>query len=239
MIQTMKIAKTFLAGVMLSTSISIPAFAQDQANSLPALQVENSLLELVESTTDNSITFKDGSTLIQYDSYYIATDLNGKDELKITKVDETKVKYENLQTGEVKYATNEIKPIHEDLSFSPQALADGYVYKGKVENSTEIIYATASAIAGILASFIGGPVGGRIAGILVSIGGYYLSKDAPRAYWVTKTYTRDVKHSDFNATLFIRKDHHYYKYHDYTGLIDTASTIQTCQPFGCGPVNEY
>ncbi|ETT31652.1 hypothetical protein C161_26830 [Paenibacillus sp. FSL R5-192] len=76
---------------MLSTSISIPAFAQDQANSLPALQVENSLLELVESTTDNSITFKDGSTLIQYDSYYIATDLNGKDELKITKVDETKV----------------------------------------------------------------------------------------------------------------------------------------------------
>lgn len=52
---------------MLSTSISIPAFAQDQANSLPALQVENSLLELVESTTDNSITFKDGSTLIQYD----------------------------------------------------------------------------------------------------------------------------------------------------------------------------
>jgi len=182
----MKIAKTFLAGVMLSTSISIPAFAQDQANSLPALQVENSLLELVESTTDNSITFKDGSTLIQYDSYYIATDLNGKDELKITKVDETKVKYENLQTGEVNYATNEIKPIHEDLSFSPQALADGYVYKGKVENSTEIIYATASAIAGILASFIGGPVGGRIAGILVSIGGYYLSKDAPRAYWVTK-----------------------------------------------------
>lgn len=137
------------------------------------------------------------------------------------------------------HATNEIKPIHEDLSFSPQALADGYVYKGKVENSTEIIYATASAIAGILASFIGGPVGGKIAGILVSIGGYYLSKDAPRAYWVTKTYTRDVRHSDFSATLFIRKDHHYYKYHDYTGFIETASTIQTCQPFGCGPVNEY
>lgn len=147
--------------------------------------MDKSLLDLVESTPSNSVTFTNGSTLVQYDNYYIATDSNGEDELKITKVDDSKVKYENLQTGEVNYAIKKVRPVYEDLSYAPQALADDYVYKGKVENSTEIIYATASAVAGILASFIGGPVSGKIAGILVSIGGYYLSKDAPRAYWIT------------------------------------------------------
>jgi len=236
-----KIAKTFFAGVLLSSSISLPSFAQDQVNlssSLPVSQVDKSLLDLVESTTSNSVTFTDGSTLFQYDNYYIATDSNGENELKITKVDDNKVKYENLQTGEVNYAVKEVRPIHEDLSNSPQALADGFVYQGKVENSTEIIYATASLIAGVLASFIGGPVGGKIAGVLVSIGGYYLSKDAPRAYWITKTYTKGVS-SGSTGSLTIRKDHHYYRYHDYTGFINTASTIQICQPYGCGPVNEY
>ncbi|OMF14433.1 adenosine deaminase [Paenibacillus amylolyticus] len=235
-----KISKTFFAGVLLSTSISLPAFAQDQVDlpsSLPVSQVDKSLLDLVESTTSNSVTFTDGSTLVQYDNYYIATDSNGEDELKITKVDDSKVKYENLQTGEVNYAIKKVRPVYEDLSYAPQALADDYVYKGKVENSTEIIYATASAVAGILASFIGGPVGGRIAGILVSIGGYYLSKDAPRAYWITKTYTKGVS-SGYSGTLSIRKDHHYYRYHDYTGFINTVSTIQTCQPYGCGTVKE-
>jgi hypothetical protein len=236
-----KIAKTFFAGVLLSTSISLPAFAQDQVNlpsSLPVSQVDKSLLDLVESATSNSVTFTDGSTLFQYDNYYIATDSNGEDELKITKVDDNKVKYENLQTGEVNYAIKEVRPVHEDPSDSPQALADDFVYQGKVENSTEIIYATASAVAGILASFIGGPTGGRIAGILVTLAGYYLSKDAPRAYWITKTYTKGVS-SGSTGSLTIRKDHHYYEYHDYTGFINTASTIQICQPFGCGPVNEY
>ncbi|WP_440108706.1 hypothetical protein [Paenibacillus sp. QZ-Y1] len=74
-----KIAKTFFAGVLLSTSISIPAFAQDLGNSpysSPVSQVgqAKSLLDLVESTTSNSITFTDGSTLFQYDNYYIVTD---------------------------------------------------------------------------------------------------------------------------------------------------------------------
>ncbi|WP_339299810.1 hypothetical protein MKY92_06650 [Paenibacillus sp. FSL R5-0623] len=74
-------------------SISLPAFAQDQVDlpsSLPVSQVDKSLLDLVESTTSNSVTFTDGSTLVQYDNYYIATDSNGEDELKITKVDDSK-----------------------------------------------------------------------------------------------------------------------------------------------------
>jgi len=55
---------------------------------------------MIESKiASNSVTFTDGSTLFQYDNYYIATDSNGKEELKITKVDDNKVKYENLQTG--------------------------------------------------------------------------------------------------------------------------------------------
>ncbi|MBB3131297.1 hypothetical protein FHS19_006017 [Paenibacillus rhizosphaerae] len=240
----LKIANTFFAGVLLSTSIGFPAFAQDQENSpssLPVSQIDQfvSISDLVKSTTSNSVTFTDGSTLVQYDNYYIATDSNGKDELKITKVDDNKVKYENLQTGEVNYAIKEVEPIQENLSSSPQLLADGFVYKGAEKNSTEILYATASAVAGVLASFIGGPVGGKILGVLVSVGGYYLSLDAPRAYWITKTYTKEDIQSDYYATLTIRKDHHYYKYHDYTGFIDTASTIQICQPYGCGPVEEY
>ena len=241
-----KIAKTFFAGVLLSTSISIPAFAQDRGNlqsPLPASQMDQakSLLDLVESTTSNSVTFTDGSTLFQYDNYYIATDSNGKEELKITKVDDNKVKYENLQTGQVNYAIREVESIQEENVFfaDAQIAADGFEYKGAEKNSTEIQYATASAIAGVLASFIGGPVGGKILGVLVSIGGYYLSLEAKRAYWITKTYTKEDRPSDYTAILTIRKDHHYYKYHDYTEFIDTASTIQVCQPYRCGPVEEY
>ncbi|MGM1047755.1 hypothetical protein SAMN05661091_2957 [Paenibacillus uliginis N3/975] len=239
-----KIAKTFFAGVLLSTSISIPAFAQDQGNlpsSLPVSQMDQakSLSDLVESTTSNSVTFTDGSTLFAYDNHYIATDTNGKEELKITNVDDNKVKIENLQTGEVNYSIKEVKPIQEDLSSSPQLFAAGFEYKGAVENSTEILYTTASAIAGVLASFIGGPVGGKVAGILVSVGSYYLSMNAPRAYWITKTYTKEDRQSSSYATLTIRRDHHYYKYHDFTSFINTASTIQVCQPYGCGPVEDY
>ncbi|WP_241734548.1 hypothetical protein [Paenibacillus alvei] len=117
-----KIAKTFFAGVLLSTSISIPAFAQDRENlqsPLPVSQMDQakSLLDLVESTISNSVTFTDGSTLFQYDNYYIATDSNGKGELKITKVDDNKVKYENLQTGQVNYAIKEVEPIQEENVF--------------------------------------------------------------------------------------------------------------------------
>ncbi|OAB42304.1 adenosine deaminase [Paenibacillus glacialis] len=225
-------------------SIAIPAFAQDQENlpsSLPVSQMDQtvSLSDLVKSTTSNSVTFTDGSTLVQYDNYYIATDSNGKEEFKITKVDDNKVKYENLQTGEVNYAIKEVEPIQEKLESSAQTLSEGFVYKGAVQNSTELRYATASAVAGILASFIGGPTTGRILGVLVSVGGYYLSMNAPRAYWIEKTYTKEERHSDFSATLTIRKDFHYYQYHDYTGFINTVSTIQMCQPYGCGPVEEY
>lgn len=120
-----------------------------------------------------------------------------------------------------------------------QIAADGFEYKGAEKNSTAIEYATASAIAGVLASFIGGPVGGKILGVLVSVGGYYLSLEAKRAYWITKTYTKEDRPSDYYAILTIRKDHHYYKYHDYTEFIDTASTIQVVQPYRCGPVEEY
>lgn len=137
------------------------------------------------------------------------------------------------------YVIKEVETIQEDLSSSPQVLAAGFVYKGAEKNSTELQYATASAVAGILASFIGGPFAGPIMGILVSVGGYYLSIHAPRAYWITKTYTKEERVTDAYATLTIRKDHHYYKYHDHTGFIDTASTIQVCMPYGCGPVEEY
>lgn len=236
----LKIANTFLAGVLLSTSISIPAFAQDRENSpssFPVSQMDQfvSISDLVKSTTSNSVTFTDGSTLVQYDNYYIATDSTGKNEFKITKVDDNKVKTENLQTGEVNYVVKEVEPIQEDLSSSPQLLADGFVYKGAEKNSTEIIYSDASLVAGVLASFIGGPV----MGVLVTIGGYYLSRYAPRAYWITKTYTKEERITDAYATLTIRKDHHFYQYHDYTSFINTASTIQVCQPYGCGPVEEY
>lgn len=118
-----KIAKTFFAGVLLSTSISIPAFAQDQENSpssLPVSQMDQakSLSDLVKSTTSNSVTFTDGSTLVQSENYYIATDSNGKEEFKITKVDDNKVKYENLQTGEVNYSIKEVEPIQENENLS-------------------------------------------------------------------------------------------------------------------------
>ncbi|WP_346836077.1 adenosine deaminase [Paenibacillus polymyxa] len=236
-----KIAKTFFAGVLLLSTSSIPAFAQDQENSpssLPVSQMDQakSLSDLVKSTTSNSVTFTDGSTLVQHDNYYIATNSNGKEEFKITKVDDNKVKYENLQTGEVNYAIKEVEPIQENLSSSAQVLAEGgFVYKGAVKNSTEIQYATASLIAGVLATFVGGPTGGKILGVLVSIGGYYLSLDAPRAYWIEKTYIKEDRQSGSSATVTIKKDYHYYKYHDYTGFIDTVSTIQVCQPYGCGP----
>lgn len=108
-----------------------------------------------------------------------------------------------------------------------------------VKNSTEIQYATASLIAGVLVSFIGGPISGKILGVLVSVGGYYLSLNAPRAYWIEKTYTKEDRQSYFNTIVTIKKDFNYYKYHDYTGFINTVSTIQICQPFGCGPVKEY
>ncbi|MBH5319535.1 adenosine deaminase [Paenibacillus sp. GSMTC-2017] len=239
----LKVANTFIAALLLSTSISIPAFAQDRENSPSSLPVSQmgqavSLSDLVKSTTSNSVTFTDGSTLDQYDNYYIATDSNGE-EFKITKVDDNKVKYENLQTGEVNYAIKEVEPMQEKLKLSAQASSEGFVYKGAEKNSTEIQYATASLIAGILASFIGGPATGKFLGVLVSIGGYYLSLEAPRAYWIEKTYTKTVKHSDFSATLTIRKDFHYYRYHDYTEFINTVSTIQMCQPYGCGAVEEY
>ena len=156
----LKFANTFLAAILLSTSISIPAFAQDQENSpysLPVSQMDQfvSLSDLVKSTTSNSVTFTDGSKLVQYDNYYIATDSNGEEEFKITKVNDNKVKTENLQTGEVNYVIKEVETIQEDLSSSPQVLAAGFVYKGAEKNSTELQYATASAVAGILASFIG------------------------------------------------------------------------------------
>ncbi|MBP1893455.1 hypothetical protein [Paenibacillus lactis] len=94
-----------MAAILLSTSISIPAFAQDQENSpysLPVSQMDQfvSFSDLVKSTTSNSVTFTDGSKLVQYDNYYIATDSNGEEEFKITKVNDNKVKTENLQTGE-------------------------------------------------------------------------------------------------------------------------------------------
>lgn len=242
----LKMASTFFAGVLLSTYIANPVFsAQIQENSpssLPVSQIDQAknISDLVKRTTSNSVTFTDGSILVQYDNYYIATDSNGVNEFKITKVDDNKVKYENLQTGEVNYAIKDVKPIQEEIGFSADAqiAADGFEYKGKVENSTEIQYATASLIAGVLVSFLGGPTSGPILGVLASIASYYISLEGKRAYWIEKTYTKTVKHSDYSATITIRKDFHYYKYHDYTGFIETVSTIQSCMPYGCGPV-EY
>lgn len=87
----LKFANTFLAAILLSTSISIPAFAQDQKYSpysLPVSQMDQfvSFSDLVKSTTSNSVTFTDGSKLVQYDNYYIATDSNGEKSSKSQKL---------------------------------------------------------------------------------------------------------------------------------------------------------
>ncbi|MDK8180071.1 adenosine deaminase [Paenibacillus sp. UMB4589-SE434] len=239
-----KIASTFLAGVLLSTYIATPASAQVQENLQSSSLVSHmnqakNISGLVKSSTINSVTFTDGSALVQYDNYYIATDSNGVDEFKITKFDDNKVKYVNLQTGEVNYAISRVESIQEDTEFYANARIsyDGYEYKGKVEHSTEIDYATASLVAGVLVSFIGGP-SGPILGVLTTVASYYISLNGKRAYWIEKIYTKSEKISDYDARLYIRKDFHYYKYHDYTGFIETVSTHQICGPYGCGPV-EY
>lgn len=238
----LKIANTFLAGVLLSTSMAVPAFAQDQENS-PVSQMDQGIRisDLVKSTTSNSVSFTDGSKLVQYDNYYIATDTNGNDELKITRIDDNKVKIENLQTGKVDYAIKKVEPIQEELTTrsSVQIQGEGFEYKGAESWSTDIIYTVASAVAGVLASFMGGPVSAPIIGLLTTIGSYYVSMYAKKAYWVEKTYTKEDRQSDSFATLTIRKDYHYYKYYDNTGFIETVSTIQTCMPYGCGTVEKY
>ncbi|MGG0174049.1 hypothetical protein [Paenibacillus dokdonensis] len=65
--------------------------------------------------------------------------------------------HQNLKFGEVNYAIKDVEPIQEKLRSSAQIAADGFEYIGLVQNSTEIQYATASLVAGVLASFIGGP----------------------------------------------------------------------------------
>lgn len=229
-----KLASPFFAGALLFTSIAVPASAQSQPATSFSQQTE-SLADMVASTTSNSVTFTDGSTLTQYDDHYISTSAEGE-QFKIFKVEDNKVKYENLQTGEVNYAIKESLPIQQKqgLSANAEAAGDGFEYTGMLQNSTEILYATASLVAGVLASYIAGPT----VGALVTVASYYVSMNGPRAYWVEKSYAKSVRHSEASATLTLKKDYHFYKYHDYTGFIQTVSTLQTCQPYGCGPISD-
>ncbi|MEJ8306212.1 adenosine deaminase [Saccharibacillus sacchari] len=233
-----KITKSVFAGVLISTSIMLPVSAQTQENETSSLLIsemgQTDLASLVKSQTEDSITFTDNSTLIQYDDYYIAKDAEGQ-EFKITKVDENTVEYENLKTGEVDYVYKDSESVSEDLGFSAKAeiASNGFEYQGATQHSTEIQYATVALIAGALAMWIPGPVG-KVVGAITLAAGYYKSVGAPRAYWIEKTYTKTEQVSDFMVHYITRKDYHYYKYHDYTSFLHTVSTSKTCMPYGCG-----
>lgn len=241
-----KLTNSIFAGILVSTSVMIPAAAQVPENELTSssLSVMAQTLEDadIKSVTENSITFTDDSTLTLQDNYYISTDEDGQ-EFKITKVDDNKVQYENLQTGEVNYAIKNTEIIQEKPGFSTNAeiTSDGFKYKGMVKNSTEIVAANKALIAGILVGFVfmGQPaIVGGIMGTLASVSSYYVSLKGDRAYWIEKTYSKAVQLDNFRVQVTIRKDFHYYKYHDYTAFIGTVSTIQHCGNGGCGPI-EY
>lgn len=233
-----KMASPFLAGALLFTSISVPASAQSPAVPTASEQAQ-SFSNLIVSNTDDSITFTDGSTLTQHDGYYVSTDANGE-QFKITPAADDKVKYENIKTGEANYATMQSAPVREEqgLSANAQTAADGFVYKGMVKNSTSIVVGNIATVAGILASFIFKGTAGKISSVITGLAADLVASSSLQAFWIEKSYTKSKQTSEAHATLTIRKDFHYYKDSDYTSFMNTVSTIQVCQPYGCGPV-EY
>lgn len=54
------------------------------------------------------------------------------------------------------------------------------------------------------------------------------------AKWIMQSKKLDPIYEDLSYAPQALAD----RYHDYTGFINTVSTIQTCQPYGCGTVNE-
>lgn len=238
---TFKWISPLFAGALLFASVASPVSAEAPKHSSSASEIDMSqaknFSDAVKSSTDDSITFTDGSTLFQHDDHYVAKSHKGE-EFEITKVDDNKVRYKNVGTGEINYAVKETEKVQEKqgLSINAQASGDGFEYTGMVENSTDISINNAALTAGILSTLMLGGVVGKVSGLAVTVAGYYAAMYAPKAYWIEKSYTKSVRNTEAHATLTIRKDYHYYKYPDYTVFLNTVSTIQSCQPYGCGPI---
>lgn len=80
---------------LLFTSVWSPVFANENAvNNSETAQLLKDRITKVEG---NTITFDDNTYLVQKEDHFIATDINGN-EYKVTKINEDKVKYENLKT---------------------------------------------------------------------------------------------------------------------------------------------
>ncbi|MFZ5967014.1 MAG: hypothetical protein ACOYVK_07545 [Bacillota bacterium] len=74
--------------------------------------------------------------------------------------------------------------------------------------------ASASLLASLLATLLGGPV----TGVLVAVASWYVSVSAPYVFYYVKTESRI-----YNGWVQQRKTYTYYKYHDYTGKLNTVT----------------
>ncbi|WP_130859883.1 hypothetical protein [Gracilibacillus phocaeensis] len=177
--------------------------------------------------------------LVQKEDFYITKDENGNDAYKVTQINENKVKYENLQTGEVNFAEKETEEYVEserellemdklisksasedafDLGAVSPSASSGFTYDRTVNNSTSLTVESIALVAGILASFIG-----LTTGIVTAIAGFYVSQSIPKAWWKERYYGKSE--TDGHRVVFTEKIQYvYYKYHDYTNYINTVTT---------------
>lgn len=248
---SLKSANLILSATMLSATLSTPALANTN-NQVTTNQptINTTLGETIKSVNGNTVTFNDDSKLIQKDGYYISKDSKGNDEYKIYKDDKDNVKYENLKTGEVKTVTTNTETYVESkeeqqrtdalieksqnkstvmyAAGPPSGATNGYVYSRTENHSSEIGVATVAAAAGIIASIIGTP----IAGIATTIATTYIGLKAKKVYWKTRIYSKKLS----STKLSLKYQYNFYKYHDYTGYLKTVTKYQTCQAYGCGPI---
>lgn len=89
-----------------------------------------------------------------------------------------------------------------------------YKYIRTAYLSFEIIGNSSTAVAGIMASLLGGPITGAI----ITVASAAVSYALPKLYWKKRMYeyTEGIYRYSQNVAL-------YYKYHDYTGYIGTET----------------
>lgn len=185
-------------------------------------------LILLKNTKENkTFKLKDGETLEQInkngESYFVAN--TGKDSFKIVNENGV-VSVINLRNNKVvetytaKVENEESRIIiTDDSEMGTYAVIDPgagskYKYVSTQKLSIDIISTSASVVAGVIASLIGGPV----TGVIVTVASAAVSLALPKLYWKKELFQYKE-----NVFLYRMWTNHFYKYHDYTGYLGSET----------------
>lgn len=185
--------------------------------------------KMIKSVQENKLVFKNGESLERKvdgknKELYIASTKTGKYKFEKEK---NIISIVSLKTGELvqKIDVNKLRSNAEKISNQKPAASKSvasissasgskYQYAYTLKLSSELYVTGASAIAGIIASIVGGPVTGIITTIATAYAGY----KAKKVYWY-EIYSRYVS----GNTIHVQTIYTYWKYHDYTNYLGSVT----------------